>query len=319
MSRFLTNLAARARGTLPRLEPRRPAPFETPIDRPERFDTDMPAPAAFSEFSASAPRATEAASFTGASASNTPDAPLAAAPDDNMAPAAPAPTASAPIISAAAAPATPARRMAAAPTATGNSGPAAQPPASPAYTSAPTPIFATSSEHAGPPPAPARTNPVPAVLAASADATPVSRNTVSLPGTPNGQAPFITTDTNRDTIPNVPNGSVQLATEPPYTALAASLNAADQSHATHSPLALTHEAPAPLLAQVAAAFEQAAHLQDEAKAPHRAESPQAPTVEIHIGTIELVSQAPQVSQPTQAPAPARGVSLDDFLDGANRP
>jgi hypothetical protein len=313
MSRFLINLAARARGTLPRLEPRRPAPFEIQSNRPEPFNADMPAPAAFTEFSASAPRTLEAALSALSPDSVRPTAMPAAAPHGNPTPAAPAP-----IISAAAAPAAPARRRVAAPSATGDSGPAAQPPASPVYTSASAPMFATASEHAGTPSAPAIFAPAPAVLAALAHAASASRNTVSLPAAPHGPTPVISTDADREVMPNVAGGSMQAAAEAPDTRLAASQQALAQSHATHSPLATLQSAPAPLVPQVAAARERTAHVSSEANAPHRAEPQQAPTVEIHIGTIELVAQAPQIPQPAHAPAPGRGISLDDFLDGVNK-
>ncbi|MEM9305179.1 MAG: hypothetical protein AAGE01_23920 [Pseudomonadota bacterium] len=63
----------------------------------------------------------------------------------------------------------------------------------------------------------------------------------------------------------------------------------------------------------------------EVVAPPRKEPPgrtdsapgQPPTVEVHIGTIEVVSEAPaQAPESPRRPAVPRGLGLDEFLDGA---
>jgi hypothetical protein len=46
---------------------------------------------------------------------------------------------------------------------------------------------------------------------------------------------------------------------------------------------------------------------------------EAPVIEVHIGTIEVVATQPQLSMaPQRVAAQPRGISLDDFLDGKNR-
>jgi hypothetical protein len=45
---------------------------------------------------------------------------------------------------------------------------------------------------------------------------------------------------------------------------------------------------------------------------------EAPVVEVHIGTIEVVAAQPPAPMPQSRAAPSRGISLDDFLDGPGR-
>jgi len=46
---------------------------------------------------------------------------------------------------------------------------------------------------------------------------------------------------------------------------------------------------------------------------------EAPVVEVHIGTIEVVAaQQPPAPMLQSLAAPSRGISLDDFLDGPGR-
>lgn len=44
----------------------------------------------------------------------------------------------------------------------------------------------------------------------------------------------------------------------------------------------------------------------------------APTVEVHIGAIDIVAEAPRPADAYPPPAPVRGLSLDDYLDGTGR-
>jgi hypothetical protein len=69
-------------------------------------------------------------------------------------------------------------------------------------------------------------------------------------------------------------------------------------------------APAPLLAQDARVSRPA-----NITAPRAAKQPDPPQVEVHIGTIEIVSEPPPPQQPAGPASTPRGLSLDEFLDG----
>lgn len=280
MSAFLSNLAARARGTLPRLAPRRPGPFETLGERSEPSDSDRPVPSMSSEAPSRTPRTREAA-------------PPAAAPVAGPTISAAATTvlrsthAAAPVTPATSAPAAPSRRMMPLAPAAGVA------PAALASRPAVTPPVATSSQ---------------AVLAV--ETPPVAHAPVSLPIAPSAPAPVIANGTLADALGDMSGETARADPEP-----AASPVAADGRPVSRSSIVPVPRAAPPLLAREDTAPNWAAQVPRGRNADRAVEPQQPPQVEIRIGSIEVVMDPPRGGQPAPARAEARGISLDDFLDG----
>jgi hypothetical protein len=278
MSAFLSNLAARARGTLPRLAPRRPGPFETLGAEPT--DSDRPVPSMSFEAPSSTPRTSEVV-------------PPASAPVAGPTISAAATTvprsihAAAPVTPAAPAPAAPSRRMIPlAPT-------AAVAPAALASRSAVTPPVATSSK---------------AVLAA--ETPPVAHAPVSPPIAPSAPVAVIATGTIADDLRDMSGEKARADPEP-----AASPVAVDGRPLSRSSIVPVPRAAPPLLAREDIAPNWGVQV-PRGRNPERAAEPQQPPqVEVRIGTIEVVVDPPRGAQPAPIKAEARGISLDDFLDG----
>lgn len=282
MSGFLSNLAARARGTLPRLAPRRPGPFETLGDRSEPFDSDMPVPSVSVGAPARAPRIVEAVSPARMSAPVAGPTIPAAATVPNATHTAPPP-----VTPATPAPAALARRMMTlSPT-------AAVAPAALASTQAITPPVAASPH---------------AVL--TAEASLVAHAPVSPPIASAAPAAVITPGTVGDVIRDRPGGRARTDPE-----LDASPIAPDGRPASRPSIAPVPRAPPPLLPREDAAPRPAGQIPQGKDAIRTAKPQQPPHVEVHIGTIEVVMDPPKAMQPAPATTHSRGISLDDFLDG----
>ena len=279
MSGFLSNLAARARGTLPRLAPRQPAPFETLGDRSAPFDSDMPVPSVSVEAPARAPRIVEAVSPARMSAPVAGPTIRGAATVPNATHTAPPPVTPAP--------AAPTRRMMTlSPT-------AAVAPAALASTQAITPPVAASPH---------------AVL--TAEAPSVAHAPVSPPIASAAPAAVIPPGTVGDVIRDRPGGRVRTDPE-----LDASPIAPDGRPASRPSTAPVPRAPPPLLPREDAAPRPAGQIPQGKDAIRTAKPQQPPHVEVHIGTIEVVMDPPKAMQPAPATTRSRGISLDDFLDG----
>ena len=276
MSGFLSNLSARARGTLPRLAPRRPAPFETLGDRSETVDSDMPVPSVSVEAPASAPSIVEAVSPARMSAPAAGPTVPAAASVANAAHTAPPP-----VTLATPAPAAPSRRMMTLP-------PAAS--VGPAVLTSTQPV---TSLVAAPPHA---------VLTAEAPA--VSHAAVSPPA-PSAPAAAIPPGTVGDVIRGISGGRSQ-DPEP-----VASRTAADDRPVALPSIVPVPRGPAPLLPRDDATPWRAGQTPRGKSAIRSAEPQQPPQVEVHIGTIEMVMDLPQAMQPAPATTHSRGISLDD--------
>lgn len=306
MSGFLTNLASRARGTVPQLEPRKPAPYETPVGRASRPEEDigqsldMAAPLMVS---VPPSKLSPVPSSIPVSA----HAPLSATPIGmtTTTPTNPAPS----VTRAMLAPAQPARRMSMAP-----------------------------QFNSAVPLAPA----TPPALPASA----LLASFVAAPVPPVVIEPTAHSIAERKSIPSDASPSLQMMPPTPEVpAVAPILQVYDRPptavHAVasvESVLLINPEGPktpAPSLFEQQADLATVRHdapkplLEKEVLAPRPASvaamqptnipdvlTPETPQVEVHIGTIEVIVEAPRAPDSYSAAPPTRGMSLDDFLDGA---
>lgn len=285
MSTFLTNLAARARGTLPRLAPRRPAPFETLGDRFDPVDSDRPVSSMSTEVAASTSRT------DGAVAPARVSAPV---PGPTMSAAESVPSsarsAAPPITPATPAPAAPARRMVTA----SHTPPVA--PAALARTRAITPPVAISPQ---------------TVL--TAGTSPVSHAPVSPPIAPSAPAAVIPPATVRGALPVSFGEGARAGPERGVSPVASDAHPASRSSMVA--VVAVPGVPAPLLPREDSPSRKAGQVPRGENASRSAQSRQSPQVEVRIGTIEVVMDPPRATQPAPVPAHGRGISLDDFLDG----
>ncbi len=285
MSAFLTNLAARAHGTLPRLAPRRPAPFETLGDRSDPFESDRLVSSIFTEVPAGTSRTNGAVPPARVSAPVPGPTMSAAKTVPNS-----AHSAVPPITPAAPAPAAPARRMVTA------SHTATVAPATPARTRAVTPPVAISPQ---------------TVL--TAEASPVSHAAVSPPIALSAPAAVIPPVTIGDALPDIPGEGARAGPDPAASRVASDAHPASRSSMVA--VVAVPEAPAPLLPREDSASRKAGQIPRGENASRAAQPRQPPQVEIRIGTIEVVVDPPRTTQPAPAATHGRGISLDDFLDG----
>lgn len=302
MSAFLINLVARARGGLRRLEPRRPAPFEAVADRPE---PDQPTPRAESGTTPAVPEVPAAPPSP--SSLQAPQAPRQAAR------VAPDPVTSAPArapVSATPAPIAATRRMAAGPL------PAPVAGATPASTKPATALDAKTGD--APPLTPASSTPAPA--AETRRPQPVSTREPALPEPdPLGVGDPPRRDSEAalqsDAAPEAPAFAPTASVPVPKAAARIEPSGLIEPAAGRLP---ERAAPAPLL-EPEPARSAAPPPDRRATTPDPvAAAPQVPTIEVHIGTIDIVGETPQTVE-TPAPAePMRGVGLDDYLDGTWR-
>ena len=309
MSGFLTNLAARARGTVPRLAPRKPAPYEMQADRGVTPDgggevaLEVPVPPV--------PRPQVAAPTVPVvpDAPGRPVTPLAGSPTPTAAPvSAPA---SAPVTKATPAPATPARRMSGV-----------------TPSSAPASVAPSVTPAAAVPPA---AKPV----APTASVPREAKSPVSVPVAPKGEAikpgaaqevPAVTD------VPVRPTANVPPVVERPDPLPVEGAAAPDRTLDPAAPAVLETDLTLPQEAPIAPAPEAAPPLLTTEIVEMTVERPGAPAagkpakaaqsqpaeppqVEVHIGTIEVVAEAPAAPAQAPAAAPPRGLSLDDYLDG----
>lgn len=316
MSGFLANLARRARGDVPRLAPRRPAPYE---------DTGWQAlaPEQFGEVTVVPPSSPGPTAATGIGAYV---APTASAPDiearareRNAAPV------SAPQVSVSTTPAhhpQTARRMAAEPTPV------------PRATAAPSPAVPGIAPKAGhataTPKQPDGTAPAVSTAPTAAPAAPSVTAPVDgpVPGNPVPDRPpsAVISSERSDPVARPPAAGqaeppLTDATTPPFAEPSAARPALFQDTPVAPSPARGPERdmpePPPLLPP-RSRFDSAPPPRAPAPQTAQGSAPEPPVVEVHIGTIDIVPDAPAPA-PTAAPAPARrGISLDDFLDGAGR-
>lgn len=302
MSAFLAHLAARARGTLPRLEPRRPAPFESVADGP---DPDQPTAGVDSSPSPALPEAPKTPpSSPSPQAANAP--PQAARIGSDAVGSAPT---RAPV-SATPAPMAATRRMAAGPP------PAQAVGVTPAPTM-PTTALDAAAPHA-PPWIPASSEPAP--LAEPSRPQPVAGPETTLPETHSvgaeepprrgGEAKW---------QPDAATEAPAFASTAPVPVPAAEARAepGEPLEPAADPLP-ERAAPGPLLEPEPTRSEAARPDRLAPKPGQAAAAPPVPTIEVHIGAIDIVGE---IQQPAETPPPAepvRGIGLDDYLDGTGR-
>jgi hypothetical protein len=275
MSGFLNNLAARARGTLPRLAPRRPAPFETLGDRAEPAQNDSaPSPVSVAT-PASAPAAIEAASPLRSFAPTARQFVPAAATAGNAAPPPP------PVPHTTPAPAALSRRMTSSP---------------PAATVGPAALTSTQ-------PVTSRAATLPHAL--MTNETPAAAHAAASPST----APAAHAGTARDVVQDMPRTRELLRERDTLRAVA------DAPPASLPSIAPVPSPPAPLLPHEDTAPRRAVEPPQGKGTLRTATPQQSPAVEVHIGTIEVVMDPPRAIHPAPATPRNRGISLDDFLDG----
>lgn len=299
MSGFLHNLAAKGRGALPRLEPRRPAPYEEPPEGP-LADSLEPTP------QSPGPQTRPVVPGTAAPSSPTVAAAAGAAPETGV-PAAVIPASS--------------QRSPQSP-ALADTLPASN-------TLSPTPAA----------PAPATASPLVLPSATAVAAPTVARRTVDAsPGTP---APLVSPSSRQTELPPLsaqaapsapgstegaaraqPSGTSGLpSAETPRPVIDAT-QVASTSNSQERTLPTPAERPEPAhepLLQVEPRYPRPP-AQAPAQTPgNAAPTAEAPVVEVHIGTIEVVAtQPPAAPMQQHHAAPSRSMSLDDFLDGAGR-
>lgn len=296
MSGFLNNLVAKGRGSLSRLEPRRPAPYEGAPDgldpnslepRPQTADA-LTSPSVPKAAAPSSPTVPAAATALPEPAVEIPAAPQKAMSVDttltlNTLPpklAATAPSAAPPTVVPSATPvAAPnvARRMA-------DAVPSAPPPLAPAS------LPSTQTQVPRPP-----AKAAPALIGAIERAVPA-------------QPPEAGILPNVETL--LPVIDAPQTTPPPAT----------KTQERSLPTSSERPEPTPLpLLQVEVQIPRPV-AQAQAKNPgEAAPTTEAPVVEVHIGTIEVVAAQPQPPMAQQrVAAQPRGISLDDFLDGTGR-
>lgn len=285
MSRFLNNLAAKGRGTIPRLEPRRPAPYEGlpdepvpghlepmpqtsgPLDQPPVPEVATPSPPTTPAVAVPSPEPAELI----------PASPHWPGPADTklaLNRLSPMPASPAPSVTPVAAPRVARLKADATPS-------APPPPLAPA-------LLSSTQTQAPHPPA--------KITPASSDAT--GR---AAPAPPPETVVLPTAETLRPVI------------DTPQTPPATQTQEWSQPTSSKQPEA----APLPLL-QV-----EVQHPHPAAQAPVQppvdaAPITEAPLVEVNIGTIEVVADQPPAPIPQPRAAASRCISLDDFLDGTAR-
>lgn len=310
MSRFLQNLASRARGAIPRLEPRRPAPYEDIRTRPT----------AALDVSALEPEsgARPMPPWSDPSIASTSEAPtdsfLAAPPQPASATTAttsPNVNTPAPVSPARSAPATPARRTTSHP----------HPGAAPAADPAPGSGLPRSQSDVRPQPT------VPPLeglgLAASLPEAPIEssmRPHWSSPGASGSQhqGPEITRHSTSQTPPFTehPARRADLPAPPVLEPEPASRRESlAQSASSEAEVAAASVAPVPVLPKESRAPRHA-----EAEAPQPTPPTHQPQIDVYIGTIEILAEPSVPQQPARTAAPPAPdlLSLDEFLDGKAR-
>ena len=301
MRGFLKNLASKGRGAVPRLEPRRPAPYEGLPDSPvpDSPVPDSPVPDSLEPLpQTSAPLTRPSVPQSSPSSSTVPAAPVV--------PAAPAALPEPAIVI----PASPNRPTPANTTLKSNSvSPtptpvAAAPSATPVAAPGVARRMAAAAPNTPPPPAPAS---LPSTQ--THQLRPAEKAVPSSSGAIERAAPVQSPE--NSVLPNIE--TLRPAKGPPQMP---PVNKAERS-VPSSPKQL-EPAPLPLLqgeVQVSRPVTQSpAHPPDNA-----APTTEAPVVEVHIGTIEVVAAQPQPPvAPQRVEAQPRGISLDDFLDGRGR-
>jgi hypothetical protein len=293
MSGFLSNLVAKGRGTVPMLEPRRPAPYEGLPDGPvpdslepiPRTSDPLTRPNVPEAAPPSSPTVPAVAADFPEPASVIPASPHRPAPADTTlasntlspAPVATAPSAASPPVVPSATPVTApsvARRMA-------DAAPRTQPPLAPAS------LPPTQTQNPRPPAkdAPASSGTTERAAPAQFPEAVVLPNAAPLrPVIDVPQTPPATKSQER----SLPTSSTRPAPPPP-------------------PLLQGEvQIPRPVV-------------QAPVQTPgNAAPPPEAPVVEVHIGTIEVVAAQPPAPMPQPRAAASPGISLDDFLDGTAR-
>lgn len=297
MSGFLTNLAARARGTVPRLEPRKPAPYEAFVDHPMApvLDTDLGSGAPLATvhpdgshavvstpLGVSMPVARHAASQTsGPSGSQT---------------------------QAAQAPSQPMRRATAIlPSAV--SLPGSMPQAGPATT----PLVTAPVVPTPPLPTVKSSAPVADNSASSAKTSVVAHQAPPQPATPIAVPPpaALLSAIALTPEPDTPPSDTR---RPQKSEVSTMLP--DWSDTKRTSAENTHpEASPSLLTKVALALNPTRSAPNHLDGPLASETPEAPQIEVHIGTIEVVTDTLAAPMAHPVMAPSRSISLDDFLDG----
>ncbi|MEM8796315.1 MAG: hypothetical protein AAGE61_12170 [Pseudomonadota bacterium] len=328
MTGYLDNLAARARGTLPRLTPRRPAPFEERIAPLEGFETtieiDAPPPTPRSSTPKPRPSAgppetetrsppapaptpseqTSASQETSAHDARTGISIETQAPHSVAAPPAATPAAVLP----APAPATAQRRMAQMPAPAGQPTPRSRAPAEQ------TPPSVVPQVASAPPATPALDNTLAGFDVPPLTEPPQSTERPVLPRVPDVEASTLAQEpapllpeeraAHPETMPPNPGASPPIEAPEPLIA--------KEALRTEEPVETP--APAPLLPQTP--LQQVPTPERETKpAPEPTDLAPETVIEVTIGQIEVVNDPPPKPLQAPAPPPLRGISLDDFLDG----
>ena len=313
MSGFLNHLVAKGRGsTLPRLKPRRPAPYEdlptgpapdslellpqtsSPVTPPLAVDTATPLSSARSTFATDLSISTTPSPMTPPSRQEPVSA--AAMPVEKALP----PSSSAVIAPAVVAPTTlpsSTRAISPPPAAVTPTRPLTAPRvnrrmagATPNTPPAQTPVLPQSTQT----PAPPLTKAKPAVSGATEQTRPARAHSSGASALPNTETHLSVTD-----VPQIP------------------VITNTKERASPTPTPISEKAPPPLLELEA----QSPWPQTQAPAstPNVAKpTTETAAVEVHIGTIEIVATPPPAPIPIHHDAPSRSISLDDFLDGAKR-
>ncbi len=298
MSGFLNHLAAKGRGTVPRLEPRRPAPFEGLPDGPVADAVEpMPQTSNALTGSAVAELAATSSPTVAAAAAAVPGPAVSAGVSPGSSPR-PAPVDSTRVSN------TPS------PAPVANASPAPSPAAAPSATPAAAPSVTRRMVDAAPsvplPVAPAsppttQTN----VPRQPPKATPAS--TAAPPPTAATGRPGPAQSSGIGVQPNVERLRPEIdSPQTPPTIQA-------EQRTLTTPSARLEPVPVPLLqaeVQAPRPFAQASAQPPGGAAPIT----EAPVVEVYIGTIEVAAAQPPPPIPQLRTAPSRGTSLDDFLD-----